>query len=69
MLTIADDDALLTYAKAIVAELRGHGVRAEGDDENDPIKAKIAHAEQAKVHTMFVLGADSRISGSDFALV
>ena len=40
----------------MVAELRGHGVRAEIDGSSDPIKAKIASAEQMKVHTMLVIG-------------
>ncbi len=38
------------------AELRAHGVRAELDASSDPIKAKIANAEQMKVHTMLVIG-------------
>ena len=33
-----------------------HGVRATLDASTDPIKAKIASAEQMKVHTMLVLG-------------
>jgi threonyl-tRNA synthetase len=64
VLTIGDDDALLNYAKAIVAELRANGVRAEGDYENDPIKAKIANAEQSKVHTMFVIGGRDMDAGN-----
>ena len=31
-------------------------VRAEGDFSTNPIKAKIAEAETAKVHTMLVIG-------------
>ena len=36
-------------------ELCTHQVRAELDDSSDHIKAKIANAEQMKVHTMFVI--------------
>ncbi len=64
VLTIGDDDALLNYAKGIVAELRAHEVRAEGDYENDPIKAKIANAEQSKVHTMLVIGGRDLDAGN-----
>ncbi len=64
VLTIGDDEALLSYAMGIVADLRAQGVRAEGDYENDPIKAKIANAEQSKVHTMFVIGARDMDAGN-----
>jgi threonyl-tRNA synthetase len=56
VLTIGDDAGLVDYAKAIVQELRANMVRAERDFGTDPIKAKIANAEQAKVHTMLVIG-------------
>ena len=56
VLTIGDDERLVDYARSIVTELRGHQVRAEGDWSTNPIKAKIQDAEQAKVHTMLVLG-------------
>ena len=46
----------MDYAKSIRAELRSHGVRATLDASTDPIKAKIANAEQMKVHTMLVIG-------------
>jgi len=52
----ADTRAVIDYAKGIRAELRAAGVRATIDLSNDPIKAKIAHAEERKVHTMLVLG-------------
>ncbi len=55
----ADDPAsapLVAYAKAIVQELRASMVRCEGDFGSDPIKAKIANAETARVHTMLVIG-------------
>ncbi len=56
VLTLGDEAPLLDYAKKIVSELRASMVRAEGDYSNNPIKAKIAEAEQAKVHTMLVIG-------------
>jgi threonyl-tRNA synthetase len=56
ILPIGDEEPLLEYSRAIQKELREHGVRAELDPSNDPIKAKIAAAEQMKVHTMLVIG-------------
>ncbi|HEY5913685.1 MAG TPA: His/Gly/Thr/Pro-type tRNA ligase C-terminal domain-containing protein, partial [Verrucomicrobiae bacterium] len=34
----------------------GHMIRAEGDYGNDKINGKIQKAEQARVHTMLVVG-------------
>ena len=56
MLTIGDDEALVSYAKGIVSELRANMVRAEGDYGTDRINGKIQRAEEAKVHTMLVIG-------------
>jgi threonyl-tRNA synthetase len=56
ILPIGDEEPLVNYAKEIQAELRAAGVRAHIDTGSDPIKAKIANAEQMKVHTMLVLG-------------
>src|SRR6058998_2752447 len=56
VLTIGDEEPLVNYAKAIVAELRANMVRAEGDYGTDKINGKIQRAEQAKVHTMLVIG-------------
>ncbi len=56
ILPIGDEAPLLDYARAIQNELRAHQVRCELDASNDHIKAKIANAEQMKVHTMLVLG-------------
>jgi threonyl-tRNA synthetase len=56
ILPIGDETPLLDYARAIQNELRGHQVRAELDASSDHIKAKIASAEQMKVHTMLVIG-------------
>jgi threonyl-tRNA synthetase len=56
VLTIGEDEALVNYAKAIVQELRANMVRAQGEYSNDKINGKIQQAEQAKVHTMLVVG-------------
>ena len=56
VLTIGEEAPLVDYAKAIVQELRANMVRAEGDYSNDKINGKIQQAEQAKVHTMLVVG-------------
>ena len=37
-------------------ELRANMVRVEADFSATPIKAKIANAEEARVHTMLVIG-------------
>lgn len=63
VLAIGDDPALVEYAKAIVTELRSHLVRAEGDYSADPIKAKISRAEEARVHTMLVIGGREKDAG------
>lgn len=56
VLTIGDDEKLISYASEIVRELRAHMVRAESDFTANKINGKIADAEHAKVHTMFVIG-------------
>ncbi len=56
VLTIGDEAPLVDYAKALVAELRSHGVRAEGDYGTNKINGKIADCEKRKVHTMLVIG-------------
>jgi threonyl-tRNA synthetase len=56
ILPIGDEVPLLDYARSIQTELRAHQVRCELDASNDHIKAKIANAEQMKVHTMLVIG-------------
>ncbi|MEO6870956.1 MAG: aminoacyl--tRNA ligase-related protein, partial [Chthoniobacterales bacterium] len=56
ILPIGDEPALVDYARNIQQELRAHEVRAELDASSDHIKAKIASAEQMKVHTMLVIG-------------
>ena len=64
VLTLGEDEKLISYAKEIVNELRGNFVRCEPDFRNDPIKAKIAEAEQAKVHTMLVIGGRDMDAGA-----
>jgi threonyl-tRNA synthetase len=56
ILPIGEEAPLLDYSRSILDELRGHQVRAELDASSDHIKAKIANAEQMKVHTMLVIG-------------
>jgi threonyl-tRNA synthetase len=64
VLTIGEEEPLLNYAKAIVSELRANFVRCEADFGTDPIKAKIAEAEKAKVHTMLVIGGRDMDAGN-----
>ncbi len=56
VLTIGEEEPLVNYARSLVQELRANMVRAEGDYTNDKINGKIQQAEQAKVHTMLVVG-------------
>jgi threonyl-tRNA synthetase len=64
VMTLGEDEPLLAYAKAIVAELRAAGVRATHDAANEPIKAKIANAETMKVHAMLVIGGRDLEAGN-----
>jgi threonyl-tRNA synthetase len=56
ILPIGDEPKLLDYARSVQTELRAQQVRCELDASTDHIKAKIANAEQMKVHTMLVIG-------------
>ena len=56
ILTLGEEEPLVTYAQGIVKALRSQFVRVEGDFGSTPIKAKIADAEKARVHTMLVIG-------------
>ncbi len=56
VMTIGDEDPLVDAAKDLHAELRSLGIRAELDISSDKINGKIQRAEQAKVHTMLVIG-------------
>jgi threonyl-tRNA synthetase len=64
VITIGDDEALVNYSKQIVAELRAHEVRADGDYGSEPMKAKIAEAEKLRVHTMLVIGSRDMEAGA-----
>ena len=46
----------INYAKPILAELRAHQVRADADFGTDKINGKVLRAEEARVHTMLVIG-------------
>ena len=46
----------LDYAKGIVNELRSQMVRAELEFSNDKLQGRILRAEEARVHTMLVVG-------------
>jgi threonyl-tRNA synthetase len=56
VLTIGEEEPLRNYASGIVQELRSRMVRADGDYGPDKINGKIQRAEQAKIHTMLVVG-------------
>ncbi len=56
VLTIGDDEKLVNYARPILAELRAHQVRADADFGTDKINGKVLRAEEARVHTMLVIG-------------
>jgi len=62
--TLNDDEALIAYAKPIVAELRANMVRVDADYSATPFKAKIANAEQLRVHTMLVIGGRDMEAGA-----
>jgi len=64
VVTINDEEPLVDYAKSIVNELRANMVRAEGDYSSDKINGKILRAEEAKVHTMLVVGARDMETGN-----
>jgi len=64
VLTIGDDEPLVSYAEAIVAELRANFVRVEEDYSTNKINGKIQDAEKAKVHTMLVIGGRDREAGN-----
>ena len=64
VITIGDDEALVSYSKQIVTELRAHEVRVVGDYSSDPMKAKISEAEKMRVHTMLVIGGRDMEAGA-----
>jgi threonyl-tRNA synthetase len=64
VLTIGEEEPLVNYAKAIVQELRANFVRVEADFSSNKINGKIQDAEQAKVHTMLVIGGRDLDAGN-----
>ena len=49
-------EAQLDYGKSLVTELRAQMVRAELEFSNDKLQGRIQRAEEARVHTMLVVG-------------
>ena len=64
VMTIGEEEPLVNYAKAIVTELRANFVRCESDFTSNKINGKIQEAEQAKVHTMLVIGSRDMDAGN-----
>jgi threonyl-tRNA synthetase len=64
VLTIGDEEPLVTYARGIVDELRASFVRADADYSTNKINGKIQDAEKAKVHSMFVVGQREQSAGN-----
>jgi threonyl-tRNA synthetase len=64
VMTIGEDEKLVAYAKQIVNELRAGFVRCESDYTSNKINGKIQEAEQAKVHTMLVIGGRDMDAGN-----
>ena len=62
--TLNDEEALITDAKPIVAELRANMVRVDADFSATPFKAKISNVEQLRVHTMLVIGGRDMEAGA-----
>jgi threonyl-tRNA synthetase len=64
VMTIGEEEPLVSYAKGIVAELRANMVRVEADFSSNKINGKIQDAEKARVHTMLVIGNRDREAGN-----
>jgi threonyl-tRNA synthetase len=64
VMTIGEEEPLVNYAKQIVSELRASFVRCESDFSSNKINGKIQEAEQAKVHTMLVIGSRDMEAGN-----
>ncbi len=54
----------MRYAQPIVNELCANRVRVDADFSTTPFKAKIANAEQLRVHIMLVIGERDMESGA-----
>jgi threonyl-tRNA synthetase len=64
VMTVGEEEPLVNYAKSIVNELRANFVRCESDFSSNKINGKIQEAEQAKVHTMLVIGGRDMEAGN-----
>jgi len=64
VLTLGEEEPLVNYAKSIVNELRANMVRVDADYSSNKINGKIQEAEQAKVHTMLVIGGRDMDAGN-----
>lgn len=64
ILTVGDEEPLVTYAQGIARELREQFVRVTTETSAQKINGKIQDAEQAKVHTMLVIGHRDREAGA-----
>jgi threonyl-tRNA synthetase len=64
VMTLGEEEPLVNYAKQIVNELRANFVRCESDFSSNKINGKIQDAEQAKVHTMLVIGGRDMEAGN-----
>ena len=60
VLTVNDEERLVSYAKEIIQQLRAEQVRIESDLGPDPIKAKIAEADKC---IQFLTSAATLVTG------
>ena len=63
VITLNDDEALINYAKPIMADLRANMIRVDADCSATPCKAKIFNAEELRVHAMLVIGGRDMEAG------
>lgn len=54
----------INYAKAMVDELRAQQIRVEMEFSNDKLQGRILRAEEARVHTMLVVGQKEQAANS-----
>src|SRR6266702_3671091 len=57
-------EAQLDYARSIVNELRSQMVRAELEFSHDKLQGRILRAEEARVHTMLIVGQKEQDAGA-----
>jgi len=58
------NDDCLPYARKVLAELRGHGLRAELDERSEGLNRKIRDAETQKVPFIVVIGPQEEREGN-----